>query len=100
ARVPQERLVVVGDGPDADLVRASAPPNVQFVGTVADDELRWLYAHTRGTVAAAFEDFGLSPLQAAAFGRPSAVLAAGGYRGAGPRRRHQLPRRGRVMSQP
>jgi glycosyltransferase involved in cell wall biosynthesis len=79
ARLPRERLVVVGDGPDADRVRAAAPTNVQFVGTVTDAELRWLYAHTRGTVAAAYEDFGLTPLEAAAFGRPSAVLAAGGY---------------------
>jgi glycosyltransferase involved in cell wall biosynthesis len=79
ARLPKERLVVVGDGPEAERVRAAAPPNVQFVGTVSDAELRWLYATTRGTVAAAYEDFGLTPLEAAAFGRPSAVLAAGGY---------------------
>jgi glycosyltransferase involved in cell wall biosynthesis len=79
ARLPRARLVVVGDGPDADRVRAAAPGNVQFVGTVSDAELRWLYANSRGTVAAAYEDFGLTPLEAAAFGRPSAVLAAGGY---------------------
>jgi glycosyltransferase involved in cell wall biosynthesis len=79
ARLPHERLVVVGEGPDAARVRAAAPANVQLVGTVADDELRWLYVNTRGTVAAAYEDFGLTPLEAAAFGRPSAVLAAGGY---------------------
>jgi glycosyltransferase involved in cell wall biosynthesis len=79
ARLPKERLVVVGDGPEGDRVRAGAPPNVQFVGTVSDAELRWLYATTQGTVAAAYEDFGLTPLEAAAFGRPSAVLAAGGY---------------------
>jgi len=79
ARLPTERLVVVGQGPDAARVRAGAPPNVQFVGTVSDEELRWLYVNTRGTVAAAYEDFGLTPLEAAAFGRPSAVLAAGGY---------------------
>jgi glycosyltransferase involved in cell wall biosynthesis len=78
-RLPDERLVVVGDGPDAATVRAAAPGNVQFVGTIGDAELRWLYSQTRGTVAAAYEDFGLTPLEAAAFGRPSAVYAAGGY---------------------
>jgi glycosyltransferase involved in cell wall biosynthesis len=78
-RLPGERLVVVGDGPDADRVRAAAPRNVHFAGTVAEAQLRWLYVNTRGTVAAAYEDFGLTPLEAAAFGRPSAVLAAGGY---------------------
>ncbi len=34
---------------------------------------------TAGLVAAAFEDFGLTPLEAAAFGRPTAALRAGGY---------------------
>jgi glycosyltransferase involved in cell wall biosynthesis len=79
ARLPDERLVVVGDGPEAARLHASAPANVRFVGTVDDGELRWLYGNTRGTVAAAYEDFGLTPLEAAAFGRPSAVYAAGGY---------------------
>jgi glycosyltransferase involved in cell wall biosynthesis len=79
ARLPGQRLVVVGDGPDGDRVRAAAPDNVAFVGTVSDAELRWLYDNSRGTVAAAYEDFGLTPLEAAAFGRPSAVLEAGGY---------------------
>ena len=79
AQLPHERLVVVGEGPDAAGFRAAAPDNVQLVGTVADAELRWLYVNVRGAVAAAYEDFGLTPLEAAAFGRPSAVLAAGGY---------------------
>jgi glycosyltransferase involved in cell wall biosynthesis len=79
ARLPDERLVVVGDGPEAARLRATAPGNVRFVGTVDDAELRWLYATSRGTVAAAYEDFGLTPLEAAAFGLPSAVYAAGGY---------------------
>jgi glycosyltransferase involved in cell wall biosynthesis len=79
AALPEERLVVVGDGPEAARLRATAPGNVHFVGTVDNAELRWLYASARGTVAAAYEDFGLTPLEAAAFGRPSAVYQAGGY---------------------
>jgi glycosyltransferase involved in cell wall biosynthesis len=79
ASLPQERLVVVGDGPEATAVRAIVPGNVQLVGTISDAHLRWLYSTCRGIVAAAYEDFGLTPLEAAAFGRPSAVYAAGGY---------------------
>lgn len=77
--MPNSRLVVVGDGPDAARVRAAAPGNVRILGEVSDAQLRWLYANARGLVAAAYEDFGLTPLEAAAFGRPAAVLAAGGY---------------------
>jgi glycosyltransferase involved in cell wall biosynthesis len=74
-----DTLVVVGDGPEAAALRARAPASVRFTGAVDDDELRWLYQSCRGLVAASFEDFGLTPLEAAAFGKPSAVLAAGGF---------------------
>jgi glycosyltransferase involved in cell wall biosynthesis len=74
-----ERLVVVGEGPDEQRVRALGGGNVRFVGAVDDDELRWLYAHARCLVAASYEDFGLTPIEAAAFGKPTAALRFGGY---------------------
>src|SRR5919197_420920 len=76
---PSERLVVVGRGPDEARLHMLAGPNVRFAGTVADAELRWLYANARGLVTAAYEDFGLTPLEAAAFGKPVAALRFGGY---------------------
>jgi glycosyltransferase involved in cell wall biosynthesis len=78
-RLPSERLVVVGRGPDEARLHMLAGPNVRFAGTVADAELRWLYANARGLVTAAYEDFGLTPLEAAAFGKPVAALRFGGY---------------------
>lgn len=79
AALPDERLVVVGDGPEARRLRAAAPRNVRLLGTVGDPALRWLYRNAAGLVAAAYEDFGLTPIEAAAYGCPSAVLRAGGY---------------------
>jgi len=79
ADLPRERLVVAGTGPEYERLRALAGPNVQFVGRLADDELRWLYVHCSALVAAAHEDFGLTPLEAAAFGKPAAVLRWGGF---------------------
>jgi glycosyltransferase involved in cell wall biosynthesis len=76
---PGERLVVVGGGPELDTLRARAGGNVRFTGPVDDDELRWLYGSSRALLAASFEDFGLTPLEAAAFGKPSVVLGAGGF---------------------
>jgi glycosyltransferase involved in cell wall biosynthesis len=78
-RLRDERLVVVGHGPDEGRLRLLAGANVHFVGTVTDAELRWLYGNARGLVAAAYEDFGLTPLEAAAFGKPVAALRFGGY---------------------
>jgi glycosyltransferase involved in cell wall biosynthesis len=74
-----ERLVVAGTGPDEGALRAAAGANVTFVGRVTDDQLRWLYANCDLLVAASHEDFGLTPLEAATFGKPSVVLRWGGF---------------------
>jgi glycosyltransferase involved in cell wall biosynthesis len=74
-----ERLMVVGVGPQDGAVRALAAPNVHVLGVVSDDELRWLYANAAGLISASHEDFGLTPLEAASFGKPCAVLRAGGF---------------------
>jgi glycosyltransferase involved in cell wall biosynthesis len=94
------RLVVVGDGPDRarleGLARSAgtvppssggtvgAPdgagePRVRLLGRVDDPTLRWLYQNTGALVAASYEDYGLTPLEAGAFGAPSVVLRDGGY---------------------
>lgn len=77
--LPDHRLVIVGTGPFEREVRRRAPSTVQLVGSVSDDELSWLYANCSLLVAAAFEDFGLTPLEAALHGRPTVALRAGGY---------------------
>jgi glycosyltransferase involved in cell wall biosynthesis len=79
ARRPDQRLVVVGTGPEAEALTTAAPANVTVLGRVADDELRWLYTACLGLVAASYEDFGLTPIEAAAFGRPTAALRWGGF---------------------
>ena len=79
SKLPRERLVVVGEGPEEAQLRARAGSNVQFAGSVADEELRWLYEQARCLVAASYEDFGLTPVEAAAFGKPTAALRFGGY---------------------
>lgn len=78
-RLPDHRLVVVGEGPDRHRLEALLGPNARLVGRLDDARLRWLYANSAGVVAAAYEDYGLTPLEAAAFEKPVAVLRAGGY---------------------
>lgn len=73
------RLVVVGAGPGRDALLASMPGNVRLLSGLTDAQLRWVYAHARVLVAPSIEDYGLSPLEAAVFGRPSLTLRAGGY---------------------
>lgn len=81
AQLPGTRLVVVGAGPEHGRLatKAATIPGVDLVGRVDDSQLRWLYANCSALVAASYEDYGLSPLEAASFGKPSVVLGAGGY---------------------
>jgi glycosyltransferase involved in cell wall biosynthesis len=74
-----ERLVVVGHGPLARELQRSLPPNARLLPVLTDAELRWVYAHAQVLLAPSIEDFGLTPLEAAAFGRPTLALRAGGY---------------------
>lgn len=77
--LPAERFVLVGTGPEEKRLRAQAGPNVRFVGAVADEELCWLYSNCSCVVAASHEDYGLTPLEGAVFGKPSVALRIGGY---------------------
>jgi len=74
-----ERLVVVGTGPDEERLRAMAGPNVRVLSGLPDEQLRWTYAHAVALIAPSYEDFGLTPLEANAFGKPVLALRAGGY---------------------
>ena len=78
-RGTEHRLVVVGAGPGRDALLDTMPGNVRLLSGLTDAQLRWVYAHSRILVAPSFEDYGLSPLEAAVFGRPSLTLRAGGY---------------------
>jgi glycosyltransferase involved in cell wall biosynthesis len=77
--LPDTRLVIVGSGPERSHLEAISGPNVALVGRVDDAELAWLYSNCAGVVAAGYEDFGLTPVEAAACGKPAAVLRAGGF---------------------
>ncbi len=74
------RLVVVGDGPMLRRLRAQAPPNVVFAGSVDDATLRTLYRSARALFFPGVEDFGISIAEAQACGTPVLALDAGGAR--------------------
>lgn len=72
------RLLVVGTGPEDARLRALAGPTVSFLGWRSDAEIARLYARCRALIFPAVEDFGITPLEAAAAGRPTIALARGG----------------------
>ncbi|WP_068397004.1 glycosyltransferase [Kribbia dieselivorans] len=74
-----ERLLVIGAGPQEAELTAMAPHNVRLAGRLTDAQMRWAYHHANVLVAPSYEDFGLTPLEAASFGKPTLALRAGGY---------------------
>jgi glycosyltransferase involved in cell wall biosynthesis len=78
-RLPGERLVIVGSGPDRARLEGLRSSATTILERVDDDELRWLYANCRAVASAAHEDFGLTPLEGGAFGKPAVVLRYGGF---------------------
>lgn len=72
------RLIVVGDGPELGRWRRRAGPNVEFRGRVENEGLARLYAGCRALAFPAEEDFGITPLEAQASGRPVIAYGKGG----------------------
>lgn len=77
--VPGARLALVGDGPDGERLRRTAPPGVLFAGP-APDIRPWLRAADLVVLPSRWEGMALAPLEAMACGRPVLVSDVSGAR--------------------
>ncbi len=71
-------LVIIGSGRDEDRLKRLAGPTIRFTGRLSDQEVLYYYAHCRALILPGEEDFGITPLEAQASGRPVIAYAAGG----------------------
>ena len=71
-------LVIAGDGRDRRALERLARPNVRFAGHVSDAERKRYLSRCRAFLFPGEEDFGITPLEASASGRPVIAYAAGG----------------------
>jgi glycosyltransferase involved in cell wall biosynthesis len=78
AKMPERRLVVIGDGPEYERARALAAPNVTLLGYQPDAVLREHLQGARAFVFAAEEDFGITTVEAQACGTPVIAFGKGG----------------------
>ncbi|MFF3334791.1 glycosyltransferase family 4 protein [Streptomyces sp. NPDC002888] len=78
-KVPDARLVLVGDGPDRERLRQEAPESVLFVGAVTD-AAPWYQAADVVVLPSRWEGMALAPLEAMACGRPVVVTDVDGAR--------------------
>jgi glycosyltransferase involved in cell wall biosynthesis len=78
ARMPQRRLLVIGDGPERKRLQTRATPNVEFLGRVSDEARRHYLERSKALVYAGLEDFGIALVEAQACGTPVIAYGRGG----------------------
>lgn len=74
-----QKLLVIGAGPMLDELKAMSTPNVAFASHLSDEQMQYAYAHATALLAVSYEDFGITPLEGGAFGKPTIALKAGGF---------------------
>jgi glycosyltransferase involved in cell wall biosynthesis len=78
SRMPNRKLVVIGDGPDMKRCKSLAGPNVELLGYQPFAVLLRHMQQARAFVFAAEEDFGIVPVEAQACGTPVIAFGKGG----------------------
>ncbi len=72
------RLIVIGDGPQKKELQKLAGPTIEFTGRIPDEEVVKYYQKCRGFLFPGFEDFGITPVETQACGRPVIAYGKGG----------------------
>jgi len=73
-----KRLVILGDGPEGEALRARAKGNIEFLGRQPFATLRDRFERCRAFIYPQIEDFGITAVEAQAAGRPVIALRKGG----------------------
>lgn len=71
-------LVVIGGGPQEEYLKSIAKDNVKILGRQSDEVIKEHYANCRAFIFPGEEDFGITPLEAQASGRPVIAFGKGG----------------------
>lgn len=71
-------LVIIGDGPEREKLEKIAGDNIKFLGRQPDSLIKEYYSKCRAFIFPGEEDFGITPLEAQASGRPVIAFGKGG----------------------
>lgn len=76
--MPDKKLIVIGDGPDAGKLKSIAGKNIELVGFLNSEKMKEIFQKAKALVFAAEEDFGITVVEALACGTPVIALDKGG----------------------
>jgi len=71
-------LIVVGRGSQEQTLKKRAKSNIEFKSMLSNEELAGLYRNCKAFIFPQFEDYGLTPIEANAAGRPVIAFGKGG----------------------
>jgi glycosyltransferase involved in cell wall biosynthesis len=77
-KMPDKKLIVIGDGPDFKRIEKMAGKNVTLLGYQSFEVLRNHLQKARAFLFASLEDFGIAPIEAQACGTPVIAYGKGG----------------------
>lgn len=78
SKMPDKKLVVIGDGPDFEKIKRIAGPNTELIGYQPFEVLKEKMQRAKAFIFAAEEDFGITPVEAQACGTPVIAFGRGG----------------------
>lgn len=78
SKMPQKRLVVIGDGPGFKKLKSAAGANIEFLGYQKTDVVKEYMQKARAIISASEEPFGISSVEAQACGTPVIAFIRGG----------------------
>jgi len=73
-----KNLIVIGTGEEIDKLKKIAGPTVKFLGRQADEVIKQHYSRCKAFLFPGEEDYGLTPIEAQASGRPVIAYNRGG----------------------
>jgi glycosyltransferase involved in cell wall biosynthesis len=73
-----QKIVVVGNGPELNYLKSIASANISFVDNADDDEVVEYMKKCTALIFPGEEDFGIVPLEAQACGKPVIAFGKGG----------------------
>ena len=75
SKMPEKKLVVIGNGAEFKKVKSKATKNVELLGAQSNESLKLHLQRAKAFIFAAVEDFGILPVEAQSCGTP--VIAYG-----------------------